>query len=61
LQLNALHPNRSATSAKAAAWKAVFDHFDKDGGGKISTNELVMSGLVDSRQQNEVLETMGIH
>eukprot|EP00435_Cladocopium_sp_Y103_P075225 s5_g55.t1 len=29
------------------ALKAVFDHFDKDGGGKISTNELVMSGLVD--------------
>jgi Ca2+-binding EF-hand superfamily protein len=53
LQLNALHPNRSATSAKAAAWKAVFDHFDKDGGGKISTNELVMSGLVDSRQQGK--------
>eukprot|EP00434_Breviolum_minutum_P017997 symbB.v1.2.015868.t3/scaffold1197.1/size132224/6 len=26
---------------------AVFDHFDQDGGGKISTNELIMSGLVD--------------
>ena len=33
--------------------KAVFNHFDQDGGGKISTNELVMSGLVDSWQQAE--------
>ncbi len=27
--------------------QAVFDHFDQDGGGKISTNELIMSGLVE--------------
>ena len=31
------------------ALQAVFKHFDKDGGGKISANELVMSGLLEPR------------
>ena len=37
------------------ALKAVFDHFDQDGGGKISTNELIMSGLVDKEGAKEFI------
>ncbi|CAK9014991.1 unnamed protein product, partial [Durusdinium trenchii] len=39
------------------ALQAVFDYFDKDGGGKISANELVLSGLVDKAGASDFVRT----